>query len=62
MAARRFATAAKRIPISTFSSQKEVQHMIKKLRIFDAEIAYIDTGRNVVEGWVSIAVFNLTVT
>ncbi|EDV20736.1 uncharacterized protein TRIADDRAFT_60698 [Trichoplax adhaerens] len=44
MASKTIANMAGRVPISTFSKQKQVQHMIKKLTIFDAEMAYIDTG------------------
>ncbi|EDV20737.1 Haloalkane dehalogenase [Trichoplax sp. H2] len=31
-------------PISTFSTDQSVQHMIKKLKVLNAEIAYVDTG------------------
>lgn len=32
-------------PISTFSTEPDVQQMIKREKVFDGEIAYVDTGK-----------------
>ena len=40
-------TESQNCPISTFSTDQSVQHMIKRLKVFDGEIAYVDTGKQI---------------